>query len=552
MNFFINALSFLLLLDVTNGRILFKEPRKWNRHPGWPGVKIRLTRKGAEHVKNVGVKILNEEIPLLRGFSAEHSFSQPGIEGKVILSEVQVLHYSPPQFTSLNFMPPSYLLLQLQGIDIALTGRFLGLIGLASIQGAVTGDIRQMGVAVQIEFKTAPDGLMRVRVVDCSTTLLYSQFFIDAEGPFSGFVKTFERLARADLSDPFKTLGPVDNPIVERLVRRFTKGLIIDNRNIADPTINYDFFETQQRGEIRYEDGIQNAPFFPPPMRTTNDSDRMLYLFGSEYLFNSLLFHAYEGNRLLLEQNNRIDRGLVRLCPLLQSFFSPHVYPSLGTAGSPPLGPQTWIDETSLPAQYKGLVRTSCANETGGDFIASLCFGKLIPEIAKQFPNTTSSFVLLPHELPEFQLANGVGTIDLKTRVLTYIKEGLRRRQILVSSADTLAAVRILIEDRKFAADFKLHKLAVRLHRSAVGGVGSEDISQLAPLSKTFLGPQLSKALRKGVPFPLQESLEFIDPQLTVHDGFVELATDFRLGEKKLREEVKRAFASNFFRLSSP
>ncbi|KHN81128.1 Lipopolysaccharide-binding protein [Toxocara canis] len=424
-----------------------------------------------------------------------------------------------------------------------LTGRFLGLIGLASIQGAVTGDIRQMGVAVQIEFKTAPDGLMRVRVVDCSTTLLYSQFFIDAEGPFSGFVKTFEvqindiirrripsifcsslqkfiedasptlfkRLARADLSDPFKTLGPVDNPIVERLVRRFTKGLIIDNRNIADPTINYDFFETQQRGEIRYEDGIQNAPFFPPPMRTTNDSDRMLYLFGSEYLFNSLLFHAYEGNRLLLE-----------------------------------------IDETSLPAQYKGLVRTSCANETGGDFIASLCFGKLIPEIAKQFPNTTSSFVLLPHELPEFQLANGVGTIDLKTRVLTYIKEGLRRRQILVSSADTLAAVRILIEDRKFAADFKLHKLAVRLHRSAVGGVGSEDISQLAPLSKTFLGPQLSKALRKGVPFPLQESLEFIDPQLTVHDGFVELATDFRLGEKKLREEVKRAFASNFFRLSSP
>uniref|UniRef100_A0A914RXU6 Uncharacterized protein n=1 Tax=Parascaris equorum TaxID=6256 RepID=A0A914RXU6_PAREQ len=114
------------------------------------------------------------------------------IEGKVLLSEVQVLRYLPPRFTSLSFLPPSYMLLQLDGIDIALTGRFLGLIGLISIKGAVTGDIRQMGVAIQTQFKTTPDGLMQVKVVNCSTAVHYSQFFIDAEGPFSGFVKTFE------------------------------------------------------------------------------------------------------------------------------------------------------------------------------------------------------------------------------------------------------------------------------------------------------------------------------------------------------------------------
>uniref|UniRef100_A0A0M3IIC1 BPI2 domain-containing protein n=1 Tax=Ascaris lumbricoides TaxID=6252 RepID=A0A0M3IIC1_ASCLU len=449
---------------------------------GWPGVKIRLTRKGAEHVKNVGVKILNEEIPRLKGFNAEHSFSQPGIEGKVLLSEVQVLRYLPPRFTSLSFLPPSYILLQLDGIDIALTGRFLGLIGLISIQGAVTGDIRQMGVAIQTEFKTTPDGLMQVKVVDCSTTVLYSQFFIDAEGPFSGFVKTFE----VQINDMIRYRIP---SVFCNSLQKFIED--------ASPAL--------------FKDDIRDTPFFPPPMRTTNDSDRMLYLYGSEYLFNSLLFHAYEGNRLLLE-----------------------------------------IDEASLPAQYKGLVRTTCANASNGDFIASLCLGKLIPEVAKQFPNTTSSFMLLPHELPEFQLADGVGTIDLKTRVITYIKEGLRRRQVLVSSADTIADVRLLVEDHKFAAAFKLHKLAVSLHRSAIGGVGSDDISQLAPLAKTFLGPQISKALRQGVPFPLQDSLEFINPQLTIHDGFVELATDFRLGETKLRKEVKQAFGLNFFSDESP
>lgn len=43
------------------------------------------------------------------------------------------------------------------------------------------------------------------------------------------------------------------------------------------------------------------TPFHPNPMRTSNDSHRMLYLYGSEYLFNSLLYHAYEDDRLIVE-----------------------------------------------------------------------------------------------------------------------------------------------------------------------------------------------------------------------------------------------------------
>ncbi|VDK19708.1 unnamed protein product [Anisakis simplex] len=313
--------------------------------------------------------------------------------------------------------------------------------------------------------------LMQVQINDAIRQQIPSvlcssiQKFIEDASP-----ALFKRLARADLSDQFKTPGPIGIPAVERLVHRFTKGLYIDNRNIADPTITYDFFETQQSGEIRYDDNPRRTPFFPSPMRTTNDSDRMLYFYGSEYLFNSLLFHAYEGNRLMLE-----------------------------------------IDESSLPPTYKPLLWTSCAKPTGGNFLATFCLGKLIPAIAEKFPNATSSFVLIPHELPVFQLIDGIGTIDLKTRVLTYINEGRRRRQILVSSTDVVADLRLLIDDHNFAADFKLHKLAVGLHRSAVDGISSEEISQMAPLAKTFLGPQLSKALRKGLPFPLQVSLQIFN-----------------------------------------
>lgn len=48
-----------------------------------------------------------------------------------------------------------------------------------------------------------------------------------------------------------------------------------------------------------------------------------------------------------------------------------------------------------------------------------------------------------------------------------------------------------------------------------------------------------------------QDSVEFINPELIVHDKFVEIATDFNLGEWKLREKVKEAFATSFPKMNT-
>lgn len=65
--------------------------------PGNAGVKIRLTKKGINHVKTVGVRLLNEQISQLSGYSTQFVISQPGIEGFVNLNNVRVLQYNPPQ-----------------------------------------------------------------------------------------------------------------------------------------------------------------------------------------------------------------------------------------------------------------------------------------------------------------------------------------------------------------------------------------------------------------------------------------------------------------------
>ena len=131
---------------------------------------------------------------------------------------------------------------------------------------------------------------------------------------------------------------------------------------------------------------------------------------------------------------------------------------------------------------------------------------------------------------------------QLAARILTYVDDRGVDRQVLVSSADGLGDIRLSAGESRLSGDIKLRKLAVRLHRSAIGGVSADSIAQLAPLAKTFLGPQLSAGLKAGFPYPLKDSINFIRPELRIRDGFVRLATDFTLNEAALREKVREAF----------
>ncbi|KAK6038354.1 hypothetical protein COOONC_06276, partial [Cooperia oncophora] len=85
--------------------------------------------------------------------------------------------------------------------------------------------------------------------------------------------------------------------------------------------------------------------------------------------------------------------------------------------------------------------------------------------------------------------------------------------------------------------------LSVRLHRTSLAGIDPSSIEQLAPLAKTFIGPQLSQALKKGIPFPLKDSITFVEPQLKTRDGYIELATDFILNENAMRAKIHETFA---------
>lgn len=82
-------------------------------------MKLRLTRKGAEHVKEVGVKLLNERLARLEGFHVQHAFSQPGLEGYIYVNDIRTLNFQPPLGSHINFAAPSFIVFSIENTSIS-------------------------------------------------------------------------------------------------------------------------------------------------------------------------------------------------------------------------------------------------------------------------------------------------------------------------------------------------------------------------------------------------------------------------------------------------
>ncbi|KAK6056219.1 hypothetical protein COOONC_06275 [Cooperia oncophora] len=208
----------------------------------------------------VGVRLLNEQISTLSGYSTQFAISQPGIDGLVTLSEVRVLHYNPPQVSVVNFLPPRYVIFGLENMDISLAGAFYGTGGPFQVQGFVDGSIVGMTVALTAEFATTADGMMNVQV-DYHITFCHRAELLDSNQPqpfqprspgtdgtspedvrdFYGLInegirhripgmfckklkhlieenspRLFEKLVRTEFQEHFKDFRLIDSPVIKK------------------------------------------------------------------------------------------------------------------------------------------------------------------------------------------------------------------------------------------------------------------------------------------------------------------------------------------------
>ena len=92
------------------------------------------------------------------------------------------------------------------------------------------------------------------------------------------------------------------------------------------------------------------------------------------------------------------------------------------------------------------------------------------------------------------------------------------------------------------AEEFKIRELEMYVHRTTLRDLNPKNVEQLSPVAKQILTPQIGETLKKGIPLPLNEGMRLIEPEMILREGYMILATDFELDEKKLQEEFKDEF----------
>lgn len=85
---------------------------------GYPGVRLRLTKKGAEHLKDVAVKLLNEQLASLSGFHVSSPFSAAGLSGTIQLNQIRTLRYTPPTGAHISFHPNTFMVLSIENVGV--------------------------------------------------------------------------------------------------------------------------------------------------------------------------------------------------------------------------------------------------------------------------------------------------------------------------------------------------------------------------------------------------------------------------------------------------
>ncbi|EJW87020.1 LBP/BPI/CETP family domain-containing protein [Wuchereria bancrofti] len=221
----------------------------------------------------------------------------------------------------------------------------------------------------------------------------------------------------------------------------------------------------------------------------------MIHLLISDYIANALLYHAFSER-------------------LLQFVVDDQTISSLGP-----------------------LLRTSCT--TG------ICFADLIPQIAKQYPDSKVRLIFTPTRAPVvlFQAKQGgVLMVNINGLVFMYIVESNKiSHQAATFALDIVANIKLHVENNTLLGKTSVDSFQLK-NKYGYINISDDELSDVALLSSEMLQRFINDFLRGGFPIPVPKVLRINITQLQILDRSVFISADFDLDQKRLSNLALQAF----------
>lgn len=257
--------------------------------------------------------------------------------------------------------------------------------------------------------------------------------------------------------------------------------------------------ETQHKGHVYWKGKTEEAPFtVSDSLKFDDSSSKMVYLYMSEHMFNTLLYQA-------------------------------HIHEVLNYR----------LTQKELLDEYQDVLRSSC-----NDF---KCIGMVIPQISKKYPGKDIELNMKTTKSPimTFKSDEIEARIQGNIEMFAVTTNGSAKQppvHLMTIDAAISTKVTLSMQDDKLYAKPGPLTFKVSASQSTVGNINNEMLQFLVDSAvKVYLEPKLNDIGKKGFPLPTSKNIKFVDTELVIRSNSLLIATDVQfVSDEELVKEKGR------------
>ncbi|KAM6980255.1 bactericidal permeability-increasing protein-like [Aplochiton taeniatus] len=448
-----------------------------------PGVKVKLTEKGMEYGRQMGMASLQKKLRTLK---------VPDISGTERVAPIGKVQYSLSKMQIVNLgLPKSALgLVPGTGVSLSISNAFINLHGnwrvkyLRFIKDSGSFDLGVNGLTIttSIAIKSDETGRPMVTSAKCEANLgsasikfhggtswLYNLFsaYIDKalRNALQKQICPLVADAVSDMNPQLKTLN---------VLAHVDKYAEVEYSMVSSPNISKSSIDFDLKGEFYNIGQHQEPPFSPAPFSLPPQINNMLYIGISAFTINSAGFVYNKAGALSL-----------------------------------------YITDDMIPPSSPIRLNTRT-------------FGAFIPQIAKRFPGLMMKLLVKAAKEPTITFEPNNVTVQAVSTVTAFaIQPNTTLSPLFVLNMEASVSARVYVTGVKLAGAVTLNKIEMTLGTSYVGDFQVKSLDNIfLMVLKVAVMPKVNARLEKGYPLPTIGKMSLVNTQLQVLKDYLLVGTD--------------------------
>ncbi|KAK6731526.1 hypothetical protein RB195_007776 [Necator americanus] len=190
---------------------------------GYPGIRARLNQRAFQYASGMLADVLNQEIKKARIPPITQCI--PQVNGCIQIYNLYVSRYRCPQRVVLYPAPPNRIVLQVQNVDVGITGNLGGQIVILlpiALTGIIQANIHQATITVELGIERGPYGPY-LRILSCNVQIGYADAYIEHGGLIGDIINSqFRQRISSQVREmiPSQICGQLPSIVNERVNTR--------------------------------------------------------------------------------------------------------------------------------------------------------------------------------------------------------------------------------------------------------------------------------------------------------------------------------------------